>query len=212
MKRHKQVGISENDFRGRLNSTPKRQDKKILYSNKAIVFFIISIHSFNCSSVITNGGAKRIIFVCVGLASKPFSANFKQISHAKSFVSSLLIINAFSNPLPRTKKPHEMFRTVSHLFPEYQSQPVCPVRQLFVPYYLKRRNSHCRSNRISAKSGAMLPRTDNIHHFIDDIPQKQDRPHPIKPFPKSEYPDEHSHSHKPAIYLYGQCRSALHRL
>ncbi len=41
MKRHKQVGISENDFRGRLKSTPKRQDKKILYSNKAIVVLII---------------------------------------------------------------------------------------------------------------------------------------------------------------------------
>ena len=65
------------------------------------------------------------------------------------------------------KRSHtRCFAQFSHLFPEYQSQPVCPVRQLFVPYYLKRRNSHCRSNRISAKSGAMLPRTDNIHHFI----------------------------------------------
>lgn len=139
-------------------------------------------------------------------------ANFKQISHAKSFVSSLLIINAFSNPLPRTKKPHEMFRTVSHLFPEYQSQPVCPVRQLFVPYYLQRRNSHCRSNRISAKVEPCCPgRITSITSLHDNTAETGQAP-PDKAFPKSGYPDEHSHNHKPAICLYGQCRSALHRL
>ena len=33
--------------------------------------------------VITSGGANRMIFVCVGLASKPFSASLTQISQAK---------------------------------------------------------------------------------------------------------------------------------
>ncbi|MCQ4912849.1 hypothetical protein NE694_22710, partial [Phocaeicola vulgatus] len=41
------------------------------------------------------------------------SANFKELSHAKSFVSSLLIIIAFSYPLPGTK---EATRDVSHSF------------------------------------------------------------------------------------------------
>lgn len=41
MKRHKQVGISKNDFRGRLNPLPKRQDKNPLFkqSNRLLYNF-----------------------------------------------------------------------------------------------------------------------------------------------------------------------------
>lgn len=40
------------------------------------------MHSSSCSSVITNGGANRIISSWVGFAKRPFSFNFKHISQA----------------------------------------------------------------------------------------------------------------------------------
>lgn len=85
---------------------------------------------------------------------------------------------------PDQRSHTRCFAQFSHLFPEYQSQPVCPVRQLFVPYYLKRRNSHCRSNRISAKSGAMLPgRITSITSLHDNTAETGQAP-PDKAFPK----------------------------
>ena len=71
------------------------------YSNCLIVLIIISIALLNCFSVITSGGAKRIICWWVGFASKPFSFNPKHISHA-SFPFLGLITMAFRSPLPRT--------------------------------------------------------------------------------------------------------------
>jgi hypothetical protein len=59
----------------------------ILYNHNyleklSIVFSIIAQHANNCASVMTKGGAKRMILPCVGLASKPFSASCIQISQA----------------------------------------------------------------------------------------------------------------------------------
>ena len=52
------------------------------YSNNLNDAFIIPIASLNCGSVIIRGGAKRIIWLCVGLAISPFSFIARQISHA----------------------------------------------------------------------------------------------------------------------------------
>ena len=49
---------------------------------------IIEMHSSNCSFEIIKGGAKRIMFPCVGFASSPLSLNFRQISQV--ILSSLL--------------------------------------------------------------------------------------------------------------------------
>ena len=64
---------------------------------------IIETQSLNCASVITNGGAKRMMFPCVGFANKPFSAKRTQIFQAVSLSSVSLITTAFSNPFPLTK-------------------------------------------------------------------------------------------------------------
>src|SRR5690606_24397109 len=72
------------------------------FSNDCKVVVIIFTHSNNCSSVITKGGAKRIILPCVGLASNPLSLNFKQIFQAVWLSSVSLIKIAFNKPLPRT--------------------------------------------------------------------------------------------------------------
>ena len=58
--------------------------------------------SLNCSSFITKGGAKRIIFPWVGLASSPLSRSFKQMFQAVSLSSESFITIAFKSPLPRT--------------------------------------------------------------------------------------------------------------
>ena len=62
----------------------------------------MEIQSINCSSVITKGGAKRMISPWVGFANNPLSLNFKQTSHA-SFPSLGFITMALSNPLPLTR-------------------------------------------------------------------------------------------------------------
>lgn len=140
-------------------------------------------------------------------------ANFKQISHAKSFVSSLLIINAFSNPLPRTK---EATRDVSHSF-------LISSRNISPSLYALSANCSSRttSSAVTATAAAIgFPpkvepccpgRITSITSLHDNTAETGQAP-PDKAFPKSGYPDEHSHNHKPAICLYGQCRSALHRL
>lgn len=95
--------------------------------NESNVDLIIFMHSFSCSSLMTSGGASRILSPCVGLANNPFSFNRKHTSHASSpankfqwvttnilrlsfcFWFFLLLPNlrlsitiAFNNPLPRT--------------------------------------------------------------------------------------------------------------
>lgn len=52
-----------------------------LYMDR-IVFLMMSMLSCICDSLITRGGAKRIISPCVGLASKPFSLSLMQTSQA----------------------------------------------------------------------------------------------------------------------------------
>jgi hypothetical protein len=56
----------------------------------------------------TKGGAKRMIFPCVGFAKRPFSLNAIQIFHAVSLSSESLITIALSNPLPRTNVAVEL--------------------------------------------------------------------------------------------------------
>ena len=65
------------------------------YWNEQTVLWIISIHSLNSWSVITNGGANRIISPCVGFASSPLSRRRLQISRA-SYGSFITI--AFNRP------------------------------------------------------------------------------------------------------------------
>ena len=65
------------------------------YWNEQTVLWIISIHSLNSWSVITSGGANRIISPCVGFASKPLSRRRLQISRA-SYGSFITI--AFNRP------------------------------------------------------------------------------------------------------------------
>ena len=52
--------------------------------------------------MITNGGAKRIIFPCVGFASKPFSFKAMHKFHAVGLSSVSFTTIAFNNPFPRT--------------------------------------------------------------------------------------------------------------
>lgn len=47
-----------------------------------IVFLMMSMLSSICASLITRGGAKRMMSPCVGLASKPLSLSFRQTSQA----------------------------------------------------------------------------------------------------------------------------------
>ena len=72
------------------------------FSNCFNVLLIIETQSNNCSLVITKGGAKRIMFPCVGLANKPLSRKAIQIFQAVSLSSVSLIKIAFNNPLPLT--------------------------------------------------------------------------------------------------------------
>jgi len=45
---------------------------------------MISIDSISCSSLMTNGGANRMMSPCVGLASKPRLRSRKHTSHASN--------------------------------------------------------------------------------------------------------------------------------
>jgi len=63
---------------------------------------MIEIQSNNSSSFITNGGAKRMMFPCVGLANRPLSLNLKHISQAVVLSSVSLIKIAFKRPFPLT--------------------------------------------------------------------------------------------------------------
>ena len=67
-----------------------------------MVVLIIKMHSKICSSVITSGGAKRIISPWVGLANNPLSLNLRQTSQA-SFPFFGFKTIAFNNPFPLTK-------------------------------------------------------------------------------------------------------------
>jgi hypothetical protein len=67
-----------------------------------MVFVIIEIQSINCTSVITKGGAKRMILPCVGFANNPLSLSFIQISQAVELSSVSFIKIAFNNHLPLT--------------------------------------------------------------------------------------------------------------
>lgn len=51
-----------------------------------IVFLMMSMLSCIWDSLITRGGAKRMISPCVGLASKPFSLSLMQTSQASCSV------------------------------------------------------------------------------------------------------------------------------
>ena len=64
---------------------------------------IIETQSNNCSSFITKGGAKRIMFPWVGLANNPLSLKARQIFHAVSLSSVSFMTTAFNKPFPRTK-------------------------------------------------------------------------------------------------------------
>jgi hypothetical protein len=70
-------------------------------SNSFIDFFIRSMASSSCSSLMVSGGVKRMISPCVGFASTPFSFIDRHTSQAVlPFIA--LIVMAFSSPLPRT--------------------------------------------------------------------------------------------------------------
>src|SRR5690606_32390284 len=72
------------------------------YSKSFSVFTMISTHSNNCVSFITNGGAKRMMLPCVGFASNPLSRSFKQMFQAVSLSGESLMTMAFKRPFPRT--------------------------------------------------------------------------------------------------------------
>ncbi len=73
----------------------------------------MSTHSFNCASFITKGGAKRMIFPCVGFAKRPFSASFTQIFQAVLLSGLSLITMAFKRPRPLTNVTSSVFSTIS---------------------------------------------------------------------------------------------------
>ena len=67
-----------------------------------MVFLIIEIHSWSCSSVITKGGARRIILPWVGFANNPFSFKAIHKSQAVELSGVSLMRMALSNHLPLT--------------------------------------------------------------------------------------------------------------
>ena len=69
---------------------------------------MIFTQSNSCDSVITNGGAKRMILPWVGLAKRPLSLSLSQIFHAVSLSSESFITMALSKPLPRTSFTMEL--------------------------------------------------------------------------------------------------------
>ncbi len=88
--------------------------------------------------------------------------------------------------LARDKEATGVVRTVSH-FPGKPAQAVWPVRPMVGPYTIPSAVRASGGARISPPNGEMLrpaPKIPNIQFMI--IPQKQDRPHPIKPFPNQD--------------------------
>ena len=67
---------------------------------------MILLHSSICSSVMTSGGARRMMSPWVGLAIKPLSFSLIHTSQAVTPPSGLMTM-AFSSPLPLTCKTHQ---------------------------------------------------------------------------------------------------------
>ncbi len=72
------------------------------------VLVMMEMQSSSCASVITNGGANRMMLPCVGFARSPFSISLRQMFQAVLLSSESLITMAFNKPLPRTLKTMEL--------------------------------------------------------------------------------------------------------
>ena len=64
--------------------TAEDKNADLAHSYDLTVLEIMLIHSLSCSSLITRGGAKRILSPCVGFASSPLSRRRKHISQASN--------------------------------------------------------------------------------------------------------------------------------
>ena len=62
----------------------KKSKFRPFYAKPLSVDVMMSRHSYSWSSVMTRGGAKRILSPWVGLASSPLSRSFRQTSHAST--------------------------------------------------------------------------------------------------------------------------------
>ena len=136
--------------------------------SKAItVFSIISQHSCNCSSVITSGGAKRIMLPCVGLANKPLSFKDMHKSQAVELSGLSLITMAIEQPFTSHHLNKRCFcDELIHPFPEKVAQFKGVFRQSFVFYHFQGCDSNLTSQGIAAKSAAVLAGLNNLHHMI----------------------------------------------
>ena len=94
----------------RLN--PVSNDMTFSYlTNLAKLFLTISMHSPNCSSVMTKGGVNLMVSPCVGLANKPLLAILND--NVRHFISPLFILHTFitvsltSTQMSHASKPSE---------------------------------------------------------------------------------------------------------
>ena len=155
-----------------------------------MVFSIMSQHSCSCSSVITNGGAKRMMSPCVGLASRPFS--FRAHAHVPGGAAVGGWLN--NNGIQQAFAAYDghQFRAVglnaAHPLPENFAHDAGIFGQVFVFNYLQGRHGNGAGQRVAAEGRAVLARLNGEHDLVV-AKHRRHRQHArrIGPCPESEY-------------------------